>query len=149
MSADPEAPRDYASVEELEQRLGEALAGTERDRGQALLHDASTVIRAVAHGDWDDPVPEVVTTVCLNMAIRAYRNPEGVRQQSLGSFSLTFGDVETGVVITDEERRLISIAAGYGVALDSVQLTTGYEATSTVFVPVGDGRGDWLPWLSE
>jgi hypothetical protein len=138
----------YATVDDLELRLGRTLEGLERERAGALLHDASTVIRAVARGDWDDPAPDVVQTICLNMAIRAWHNPEGVRQQTLGDLSMTFGSVETGVTMTDEERRLIRIAAGFGVALDTIQLTTGDEAAETVFVP-DTGGGDWIPWLTR
>lgn len=142
-------PEPFATVDELEIRLGETLAEAGRVRGEALLIDASTIIRAVAHGTWESPIPEVVRTVCLNMALRAFQNPEGVRQQTLGDLSMTFGSIETGVTITELEERLIKIAAGIGVNLDSIQLTSGYEATETVFVPVGDGSGDWLPWLSR
>lgn len=138
----------FATIQDFETRAGRPLEGAERDRVEALLQDASGLIRTVAGGDWEDP-PDVVRTVCLNIATRAWRNPEGVRQQSLGSFSMTFGDVEMGVVITEEERRLIRIAAGFGVTLDSIQLTSGYEANSTVFAPAGDDRGDWMPWLTH
>lgn len=142
-------PRVYATVEDLEQRLGEPLVDTaKRDRAQALLHDASTLIRATAGRDWDDPVPEVVATVCVGAAIRAWRNPEGVRQKQIGQVSTTFATADVVVTLTDEERRLIRVAAGHGVAIDSIQLTTGYAASRTVFVPVAGG-GDLLPWLSE
>jgi len=137
--------RVYASLAELEKRLGEPLEGATRERGTALLHDASTMIRAIAGGEWPERVPEIIPTICLNMAVRAFHNPEGVRQQTIGDLSMTFGSVETGVTVTQEERRLIRIAAGFGVEVDSVQLTSGYEATHTRFVEV-EGGGDWLPW---
>lgn len=143
----PAAP--YATVEDLQARLGgKPLDDAKRLRAEALLHDASTIIRTVAGGGFEEPVPEIVATVCLNMAVRAYHNPEGVRQQSLGQLSTTFASADTGVAITDEERRLIRSAAGHGVALSSIQLTTGYDAVETVLVPVAGGV-DPLPWLTR
>ena len=142
----PETSRVYATIGDLETRLGQTLEGPPRERGEALLHDASTMIRAVARGDWGEKVPDVIPTICLNMAVRAFQNPEGVRQQTLGDLSMTFGSIETGVTVTPEERRLIRIAAGFGVELDSVQLTSGCEPSGTVFVPV-EGGGDWLPFF--
>jgi hypothetical protein len=144
-------PRVYATPEELEVRLGAQRTPVVRERAEALLIDASRIIRAVVFPfDWeeDDPRLEVVSTVCLNMAARAYLNPEGVRQQTLGDLSMTFGSIETGVMITEEERRLLRVAAGFGVALDSIQLTSGAEANETVFALVAGG-GDWMPWLSR
>ena len=141
------SPSSYATADEFEVRIGEELTDADRERAEALLLDASTLIRTIAQGDWEDP-PDIVRLVCLNAALRAFRNPEGVRQQSLGSFSQTFGNVELGVFITEEEERLIRIAAGQGVGLDSIQLTSGYEATETIFVPVASG-GDWLPWWTK
>jgi len=137
----------FASIRDLEIRLGHTLAGAERDRATALLSDASAMIRAVARSDWEDP-PPIITTICLTMATRAWHNPEGVRQQTLGDLSMTFGSVETGVFLTPDERRLIRMAAGFGVELGSVQLTSGYDVpTTTVYVPTSNG-GDWLPWLA-
>lgn len=148
--SDTETPQPFATVEDLERRLGKPLEGLDRDRAEALLEDASAIIRAVARGRaWPDPVPDVVRTVCIAMALRAWLNPEGVRQQSLGDLSMTFGSVETGVAMTEEERRLIRGAAGFGIALDSIQLTSGWGGRRTIFVQTDPPSGDLLPWLSE
>lgn len=148
MSTSEDSPRAYATVEDFELRLGKPLTGQDRKRAKALLQDASVLIRAVARLDWNGDPPEVVRTIALNVALRAFRNPEGVRQQTLGDLSMTFGTVDTGVMLTPEEERLIRLAAGWGQAIDSIQLTTGYNGTTTVYVPV-EGGGDPLPWLAE
>jgi len=144
--ADLTPPASYATVEDLERRLGgDPLNETGQARGEALLRDASTIIRTVAGRPFTDPIPDVVQTVCLNMAVRAWHNPEGIRQETTGSYNVTYAATQGGVTITDEERRLIRIAAGHGAALDSIQLTTGNDVSAGTFAPVAGG-GDWLPW---
>jgi hypothetical protein len=102
----------FAEIEDLETRLGHALVGADRDRGEALLSDASAVIIALAGTNWDGDPPDVIRTLTVTMAMRAFENPKGIRQQTLGDLSMTWGDVSTGVTLTDDERALIRSLVG-------------------------------------
>src|SRR5262245_61311281 len=87
-----------ASTEELEARLPEPLAEDEVARAEAVLVDASTLVRAeaggntwVTDGELDDDVPDTIVIVTLTAARRAFLNPDGIRQETLGDHSITHG----------------------------------------------------------
>jgi hypothetical protein len=79
-----------ASVADLEKRLGVPvghLAGEDLIRAQTALEDASTVIRAETGRDFPDPaaVPPVVALVAVQLAKRAFLNPEDMTSESVGT----------------------------------------------------------------
>lgn len=123
-----------ASIEQLSDRLGIELDPESSDgiRAQAALDDASNLIRSVAgktweddHGDLDD-VPAIVTSVTLAVAYRAFRNPDGTSQSSLGDVSVSFsrGGAVGALFLTPTEEKAIKKAAGTTVT--SVLLETDY-----------------------
>lgn len=100
-------------------------------RAQAALDDASALIRNVANLTWVDDegvlldtVPDIVVAICLAVAIRAYRNTDGVKQASVGDVSVTYGADSSGaaVFLTREERKAINRAIGRSDA-SSIPLT--------------------------
>lgn len=138
------------SLDDFALRLG-GLSASDEDRAQACLDDASALIRAEAGDeDWVDDdgaleeVPGVVVAVCVAASIRAFRNPEGVRTESIGTYSVAYADTSTAVFLTEGERRIVRRAAGLS-GIGSVQLegewSTGFDA---VYVPV-EGGGDDFP----
>src|SRR4029077_18466475 len=101
------------SLDDFALRLG-GLSASDEDRAQACLNDASALIRAEASGeDWVDAdgaleeVPDVIATVCFAAATRAFRTPDGVRQETIGNYSVAYVDTSTAVFLTDGERRII------------------------------------------
>lgn len=53
-----------------------------------------------------NPWPAIAKSIALNAAARAYRNPEGTRQEAVGSTNLLFNDplYRMGVYLTADER---------------------------------------------
>jgi hypothetical protein len=108
-----------ATVPELEARLGRELEATELERANALLDDASALVRDVAGRTWIDPdtgqldaVPGSIRWVVLRAAERAMRNPQGFSSESAGDYSYQRTGVEPGVYLTEGEERAIRRALG-------------------------------------
>lgn len=141
-----------ASVADLSLRLGVTLAGTEADRAAAVLDDASALIRGEAGADWVDDggalidVPAVVASVTLAVAYRAFRNPEGVAQTSLGDVSVSYdrGDGQAAVYLTRDERRSVRRAAGTS-AVGAIELTSPWAMPADTYPVAVSGGGDPFP----
>ena len=137
--AEDDAP-PLASFGMLARKLGglpEDFDETERDRGEYLLAEASDLIRDVAEKTWLtaanalDGVPRRVASICVAAAARAFENPHGLTQRSLGDSSKSYdrskregGEV---VYLTDEEEAAIRKAAGIS-SFVAVTLTSPYSA---------------------
>lgn len=104
-----------ATLEDVEQRLGGVtLDHDAQARVEALLDDASELVRLEAGTTWEAPavVPGAVKAVVLRMVDRAYRNPEGFSAESDGDYSYQRTQVQPGVYLTDAELRIIRRAMG-------------------------------------
>lgn len=139
------------SLDDFTLRLG-GLAAADEERAQACLDDASALIRTEAQTSWVDDdgalaetIPDAVVAITYAVAIRAFRNPEGVRSEQIGTYSVTYADGSTAVFLTDGERRSIRRAAGVG-GLGSVELESPWQPSVTT-VPVDIG-GDEMPWVT-
>lgn len=153
-----------ADFEDLSARLGVTLDPESADglRALALIDDASALVRAVAGISWTDPAdatllvapPDLVGSITLASALRAYRNPTGAQQASVGDVSLSFGARGASAVTTaavfltrSEERQLrtlggLSSAGSVGLTTDTL---TGrelyYAPTEGDDIPLGP-----IPW---
>lgn len=138
-AAEDEAP-PLASFGMLARKLGglpEDFDETERDRGEYLLGEASDLIRDVAGKTWLtadyalDAVPRRVALICAAAAARAFENPHGLSQRSLGDSSKSYDRAgrEGGEVVylTDEEERAVRKAAGIS-SFVAVTLVSPYSA---------------------
>lgn len=137
--AEDEAP-PLASFGMLARKLGglpEDFDEVERDRGEYLLDEASELIRDVAGKTWLttdnalDGVPRRVASICVAAAARAFENPHGLSQRSLGDSAKSYDRAgrEGGEVVylTDAEESAIRKAAG-GSSFVAVTLTSPYSA---------------------
>lgn len=138
-----------ATVEDLAARLPGGIATADEDRAQAVLDDVSALIRAEAETDWLDDegalddVPDVVVTVTLAAARRAWLNPDGKVSETIGSYSYRVGDAGgVGVMLTEEEKRLVRRAGGVvAAAVANVELNPDTTITDLVYADV-EGS-DW------
>jgi hypothetical protein len=141
-----------ASVADLSLRLGVTLAGAEADRAAAVLDDASALIRGEAGAEWVDDaeqladVPAVVASVTLAVAYRAFRNPEGFSQTSLGDAAVSYdrGEGHAAVYLTRDERRAVRRAAGTG-AIGTVELVSPWSMPTSNYPVEVTGGGDPIP----
>ncbi len=147
-----------ASLSDLNARLtGEVASGDETTRAQAALDDASALIRAEANTNWTDDadaledVPDIIVTVCVQVAKRIFLNPEWKSSETLGSYAYQVSGMAGGPLeLTKAERKMIRRAIGQG-ALGAITLESPYAANSeTVYLdvsgttehfPVWDGDG--------
>lgn len=138
-AAEDEAP-PLASFGMLARKLGalpEDFDETERERGEYLLAEASEKIRDVAGKTWLtatndlDAVPRRVASICVAAAARAFENPHGLSQRSIGDSSKSYDRAgrEGGEVVylTDEEETSIRKAAGIS-SFVPVTLMSPYSA---------------------
>lgn len=135
-----------ASVAMLEIRLGLA-AGTLADldlaRASAALSDASDLVRAEARMPWVDAAPPAVMVVVLQIAMRAYNNPNGYAGESYGQYAWQADQQSLGIYLTDDELRTVQAARTGG---------TGWTGTGSVRTPstwhrrpTGDAPWEWTP----
>jgi hypothetical protein len=101
----------------------EARHGATDERVEHLLDDASALIleEAVgsttgwARGEEDAGVPPSVKAVCVEIAYRAWSNPDALSSESLGQHTQAWADRSGEAMrMTKAERRLIRRAAGLG-----------------------------------
>ena len=141
-----------ASVAALELRLGVTLTVAETERVSAILDDASALVRSEAGRDWVDgegalaDVPAVVESVTLAVAYRAFRNPDGAAQTSLGDASVSYdrGDGQAAVYLTRDERRSVRRAAGTS-AVGAIELTSPWAMPADTYPVAVSGGGDSIP----
>jgi hypothetical protein len=132
-----------ADLPAFEARLGRPLSGDEETRAEASLADASDLARAEGDPDWNDAtVPRSVVPVVLAVARRAFDNPDGAIQKSVGDVTLSYGGGRQGatVYLTAAERRIVRRAAGRTSA-GAVTLTSPYDGAATTYVAV-EGQPD-------
>lgn len=128
-----------ASVADLQARLGRVFDVDETQQALALLDDASALVRDEAGRTWLDDsgalteVPASIRAVVLRAAERAVRNPDGFRSESAGDYSYQRAETESGVFLTDAERRRIRQAIGRS-GLWTQPVTRGDEWWATGWV---------------
>lgn len=128
-----------ADISDIEARLGKVFTGDEATRVEALLDDASALVRDEAGITWTDPdtgqltlVPGSVRAVVLRSVERAVRNPQGFSAESAGDYSYQRTNVEPGVYLTDGERQIIRRAIGR-TGLWTQPVTRGDDHLATVW----------------
>jgi hypothetical protein len=118
---DEELP-PLASVESLGRKLGYVPEGLEADRAGDMLDAASTLIRDLAEKTWVEAdtgvleaVPRAIVRICVEAAYRAFGNPEGLSQRSIGDSSKSYDRAKReggeAVYLTDAEKRRVLAAA--------------------------------------
>lgn len=147
-----------ATVEDMEARIGHAIAEAgERGRAQALLDDASAIIRYAANEDWmddtEDPpvlgaVPDFVVSLTCLAALRGWYNPAGIESAQLGAVSVRYG----GAWLTNSEREQLALMnRGHGLQQQLLKPGFGFDRDTYGWVPVQNQANlaspdaDWFP----
>lgn len=126
-----------AGFERLVRKLGYTPADSERERAESLLCEASELIRDVAGKTWTNTttgalegVPVRIANICVAAAFRAFGNPEGLSQRSIGdsskSYDRTGREGGEDVYLTDAEEASIRRADETG-GMVNVTLVTPYN----------------------
>lgn len=108
----------YATLADYELRHGTVSSAAMADKVQALLEDASALIRAILPAGYT-PDADLARAVCVAVAWRALTNPGGRRSVTVGSVSESYGDrgEDGGLNLTDGERAML--LAGYNAGVPS------------------------------
>lgn len=108
-----------ATVDDILARAPELTDALNTNQAEALLADASAIIRAYAKREWVSEdgqeladVPDGITGICAMMVIRALRGPDAdVRQETVGNYSVTYGyRAGERLYLTKAEKTLIRTA---------------------------------------
>jgi hypothetical protein len=132
---------------QFEARIGVApgsLSGVDLARAEACLSDASLLVTAAAGDDLGDPADSLAVTITLNSARRAYLNPSGAVSETVGPYSVRYGDDSpNGVYLTSSE-----LAALHGLGSAHIGIGTisvyrdDYADTLWVYDQDGVNGGD-------
>jgi len=147
-----------AQVSDMEARLGHTIDdANEQVRAQALLDDASALIRFEANRTWMDDtvdppvlgvVPDFVVSLTAQAALRGWFNPAGIESAQLGAVSVRYG----GAWLTTAERsQLALLNRGQGLQQVLLQPGFGFDGATSGWVPVDNApnlstpAADWFP----
>jgi len=95
----------FATVEQYGARSGGTPTGADAVKVQAMLDDASALIRSNLRRlgpPGFTPDPELAVALTVVIARRAITNPGGYRQRTMGQYSETMGEAG-GLYVTDGE----------------------------------------------
>lgn len=87
-------------------------------RAEAVLQDASNLIRDEAGKDWVDDlgalsgVPDMIVTLTLKVAKRALENPDGLSGETYPEYAWRKDGAEDGVYLTDKECKIARRSGG-------------------------------------
>jgi hypothetical protein len=147
-----------ATVAPLEVRLGltpGTLAGNDLARAEAAIADASDLVRVESHVNWTDSTgspeaPPAVVVVVLQIAMRAYNNPNGYASETVSADGATYSNSNNqqalAIYLTADELRTVLTAARlatYGTG------THAWHGTGSILTSKPDVRGrvaGYIPW---
>jgi hypothetical protein len=119
---------------ELTALLGRPLTQIQGDLAHELTLDA---FRGEVGDRLTDPPQPGVKSVALAVAARVLTNPGGVRSEQAGGMLVSYADAQTGVALSDDERRRlrrsVGVASGAGmldiVPVDTAPLSSPWRPT--------------------
>ncbi|MFE0326337.1 hypothetical protein ACFW08_05910 [Streptomyces sp. NPDC058960] len=110
---------DLFSPNELRTLLGRALT----DEECSLAHDLTADAFYGEVGErLTDPPQRGVKSVALAVAARTLTNPGGVRSEQAGGMLVSYADAQTGVALSEDERRRLRRAVGMATGASSLSI---------------------------
>lgn len=117
-----------ATLTDVLARAPEMQSGLDPLQVEALLDDASAILRSFAGREWVnttrdalEDVPDGVTGIVALMVIRALRVPEGVTQETVGNYSVSYAVTASDrLYLTKTEKAFIKRAAARGMGAFSI-----------------------------
>jgi hypothetical protein len=144
-----------ASITDLEARIGHPITDPlEQARANALLADASSLVRFAANLTWVDEdgalteVPDLAVSITCQAALRGWYNPAGIEAAQLGAVSVRYG----GAWLNAQEREELALFnRGKGLQQQLLKPGFGFDGNTLGYVPVDNAEGlstpdaDWFP----
>lgn len=96
--------------------------GIDTDRAQLLIDLATQLCQSIIN-----PLPVGADAVVLDVATRAYSNPQNVTAQAAAPFSVSYGPVGGGLWLTRQNKATLRRLSGQGGAftIDTMPATAG------------------------
>lgn len=118
---------DIATVEEFASFLQ---CDLDTATANLLLLDLAQGLVAEVIGELD-PWPVSAKAVALAAAARSYRNPEGVKRETVGGVTVEYNPEDLGVYLTDSElSRLQPSVPGRRGSMGTIRVQSGYPPVS-------------------
>ena len=146
-----------ATITDLEARIGHPITDPDdQARANALLADASSLVRFAANQTWVDPdtgllvtdVPDLAVSITCQAALRGWYNPAGIEAAQLGAVSVRYG----GAWLNSQERQDLALFnRGKGLQQQLLKPGFGFDGGPYGYVPVDNAVGlstpdaDWFP----
>jgi hypothetical protein len=92
----------YATVMDLEVRLGRSMTNAESDKGEALLDDASAAVAAFTASRGVEADPALAKAVTCQMVLRVIDVPWGTTQETVGAVSRSYASGEMTLTEADK-----------------------------------------------
>ncbi|MFJ4768458.1 hypothetical protein ACIP88_04975 [Streptomyces uncialis] len=121
------------SPDDLRLLLGRPLTDPQCIMAHDLTVDA---LRGEVGDRITDPPQPGVRSLALAVAARVLTNPAGIRSEQAGGMSISYADSQTGVMLSDDERRRLRRAVGLATGAGMLNIAPDVD------VPVG------TPWRS-
>lgn len=119
---------DIATVEELASFLQ---CDLDTATANLLLLELAQGLITEVIGDLD-PWPVSAKAVALAAAARSYRNPEGVKRETVGGVTVEYNPEDLGVYLTDSELgRLQPSVPGRRGSLGTIRVQSGYPEVAS------------------
>lgn len=120
----------YTSAEAVALRMGREVTDLNTAQVDALIGDISALVDAYTGLDFTTQtvVPTAIQWVVTNRVIRALNNPDGIKQEQIGTYSYTLA-AEANVLVggwTEEERSVLDSYGNLGVIRRVGSLAIGY-----------------------
>lgn len=144
MALDP-----LVTAEDLERWLTATFDASAAAKAGAVVAAASALVRSEAGVTWEGmDLPDQVRVVTLQVAARVFTNPNGVVQESIGSYSVQYADPEaSGLFLTASEKAMLGRLRANARGLWSLSITRDDPAADTAWVPVV-GTDTLFPWYA-
>lgn len=97
------------TADDLRTLLGRPLTDAQCALAISLTEDA---IRGEVGSRLTEPPQPGVAVIALSVAARVLTNPAGVRSEQAGGMLVSYADSQTGVTLSDDERRRLRRAVG-------------------------------------
>ncbi|MFD7776666.1 hypothetical protein [Streptomyces sp. NPDC059753] len=88
-----------------------------------MAHDTALDVIAGEVGDrLTEPLQRGVKSIAIAVGARVLTNPSGVRSEQAGGMIVSYADTQTGVALSDDERRRLRRAVGLAAGASSLDI---------------------------
>lgn len=153
----------FATVRDLADWVGQDITADDR-RAQALLIAASVRVRtyvgSTTTDKWDDtgdpsappvPIPDVVTSVTVQVAARVWINPQGLTTEANDDYTRRWSDeAKGGIYLTKEEQADLNDVKPSGRGgLSTISTTRGEDELDQYLATINPygHQAAWFPFL--